>query len=161
MVVTIRSGNALFKKREKTLSNSRISGHRLLNHPVQIVLLVSAMPLFLCALLADWAYSASFQIQWINFASWLISGALLFLGGALLWTVIEAMRADAPRGIRKWIFVGLVGVSFLIGFVNALVHAKDAWATMPAGLILSVILFILIMVSIWYGFARPQKGEPA
>ena len=124
------------------------------------MLLVSTIPLFLGAFLSDWAYSVTYQIQWINFASWLIAGALVFLGAALLWTVIDAFRADAPRGGRKWVFVGLVLATFVVGFVNALVHAKDAGATMPAGLILSIIVLILSLISIVMGFARTQAGEP-
>ena len=128
-------------------------------HPVHAVLLASGLPLFLGALLSDWAYSNSFQVQWINFASWLIAGALIFAGFALLWAVIDAARADAPRGPGKWISVGLLAATFLLGFVNALVHAKDGWATMPLGLILSVIVFLLALAAIWAGFAGPRTGE--
>lgn len=145
--------------RGSALAITQQSSARSLNHPLHIVLLVSTLPLFLGALLSDWAYSASYQIQWINFASWLIAGALIFLGAALLWTVIDALRADRPRGRGKWVFAGLVVATFIVGFVNALVHAKDAWATMPAGLVLSVIVFLLAVVSVWYGFAGSRVGE--
>ena len=50
------------------------------------MLLAFPLPLFIGALLSDWAYSATYQIQWINFASWLIAGALVFTGLALLWS---------------------------------------------------------------------------
>ncbi|MFN3619019.1 DUF2231 domain-containing protein [Sphingorhabdus sp.] len=132
---------------------------RIVNHPLHIVLLVSTLPLFIGALLSDWAYSVSHEIQWINFASWLIVGALLFLGAALLWTVIDALRADRPHNRGKWIFVGLVVATFIVGFINALVHAKDAWAAMPAGLVLSFIVLVLAIFSIWAGFTRPFAGE--
>jgi len=123
------------------------------------VLLASTLPLFLGALLSDWAYSVSYEIQWINFASWLIVGALILLGAALLWAVIDALRADRSHNGRKWLLTGLVLATFIIGFVNALVHAKDAWATMPAGLILSVIVLILAIISVGFGFARSHSGE--
>ena len=83
----------------------------------------------------------------------------MFLGAALLWTVIDAVRADAPRRRVKWVLVGFIGMTFLVGFINALVHAKDAGATMPAGLVLSVIALILAAASIWHGFAGPRSGE--
>lgn len=142
------------------MSTPLLDSRPALNHPVHIILLVSSLPLCLGALLADWAYSASYQIQWINFASWLIAGALVFLGFALLWTIIQALRADAPSGRGKWIFVVLVAATFGIGFVNALVHAKDAWATMPAGMVLSIFFLILSVVSLWFGFAKRPMGEP-
>lgn len=142
------------------MATTQHNSFRRLRHPVHIVLLVSTLPLFMGAFLSDWAYDVTYQVQWINFASWLIAGALVLLGAALLWTVIDAFRADAPRGGGKWVFVGLVLATFVVGFVNALVHAKDAGATMPAGLILSIIVFILSLVSIVFGFARTQAGEP-
>ncbi len=135
------------------------NSYRPLSNPVQIVLIVSTLPLCLGALISDWAYSTTYQVQWVNFASWLIAGALVFLGAALLWTVVDAMRADAPRRRAKWVLVGFIGMTFVVGFINALVHAKDAGATMPAGLVLSFIALILAAVSIWHGFAGPRTGE--
>ena len=42
------------------------------------ILLAGSVPLFLGALLSDIAYYQSYQIQWANFASWLIAGGLFF-----------------------------------------------------------------------------------
>lgn len=53
-------------------------------HPLHAVLLAGTIPLFLGALLCDLAYAASYEIQWSNFASWLIVGGLVFGGLALL-----------------------------------------------------------------------------
>ena len=131
--------------------------HQPVIHPVHAVLLASSLPLFLGALLSDWAYAKSFQVQWVNFASWLIVGALIFTGSALMWAVIEVLRADAPRGRGKWVYFGLLVAAFVLGFVNALVHAKDAWASMPAGLVLSVVVFILALAAVWNGFSGPSQ----
>lgn len=49
--------------------------HRAL-HPIHVVLLAGIIPLFLGGLLSDIAYASSYEIQWNNFASWLIAGAL-------------------------------------------------------------------------------------
>ena len=120
---------------------------------------MSAFPLFLGALLSDWAYSVSYQVQWINFASWLIAGALLFLGAALLVTFVRAMLVVATLRRPVWVLFGLILITFVVGFINALVHAKDAGATMPDGLLLSVVVFILVVLSMGYGFAEPRVGE--
>lgn len=127
-------------------------------HPVHAVLLASALPLFLGALLSDWAYSATFVIQWINFAAWLNAGAMVFLGAALLWAVIDFLRADVPRDRRSALYLLVLFASFTLGFITALVHAKDAWATMPAGLILSLIVFVLTLASVWLGFSTLRSG---
>ena len=120
---------------------------------------MSAFPLFLGALLSDWAYSVSYEVQWINFASLLIAGALVFLGAALLLTFVRAMLVVATLRRHVWVLFGLILITFVVGFINALVHAKDAGATMPDGLLLSVVVFILVVLSMGYGFAEPRVGE--
>lgn len=127
-------------------------------HPVHAVLLSSALPLYLGAVLSDWAYSSTYQVQWTNFASWLNAGALVFTALALLWSLADALRADR-RGTSGWLLVGLLAATFIVGFFNALVHAKDAWAAMPAGLILSIIVLVLAIASAWAGFSARRVGE--
>lgn len=107
------------------------------------VLATSALPLLLGALLSDWAYASSFQIQWINFSSWLLAGALVLAGLALLWAALDAVISRAPRRRGGMVYLSLLLATFVLGFVNALVHARDAWATMPTGLTMSVIVFVL------------------
>jgi uncharacterized membrane protein len=48
---------------------------------------------------------------------------------------------------------------WVLGFVNALVHAKDAWATMPEGLYLSVITTLLALVAAWIGYSGFRGRE--
>ncbi len=38
------------------------------------------------------------------------------------------------------VYLTLLLATFVVGFFNALVHAKDGWATMPTGLILSAVV---------------------
>lgn len=121
-------------------------------HPLHAVLLASSLPLFLGALLSDWAYYSTYEIQWINFAAWLNAGAMLFLGAALLWTAIDFLRADVARDRSSILHLLVVLATFILGFIAALVHAKDAWATMPGGLILSFIVLLLAIWSVWLGF---------
>lgn len=126
-------------------------------HPLHAVLLAAALPLFLGALLADIAYGQSYQVQWTNFASWLIAGALVFAGFALVWALIDLLRRDR-RGRRNWLYVLLLFGTFALGFVNALVHAKDAWAAMPGGLILSLVVAVLVAAAVWAGIFRMGVG---
>ena len=129
-------------------------------HPIHAMLLAFPIPLVLGALLSDLAYSSSYQVQWTNFASWLVAGGLVFTGLALVWSLIDSFRADNRRGRSKWLLVGLLVVTFVVGFINALVHAKDAWAAMPAGTILSVIVLVLAVASAWVGFSSQRAGDP-
>lgn len=125
-------------------------------HPVHAVLLAGTVTLFLGALLGDFAYSSSFQIQWTNFASWLIVGGLVFATVVLAWAVVDLVRG--ARGGQSLAYLVLLLAIWVLGFINALVHAKDAWATMPAGLVLSVIVAVLACAATWLGFASVRVG---
>ena len=101
-------------------------------HPFHAVLLAGTVPLFLAALLSDIAYSRSFQVQWLNFSHW--------------------------RGGSALVHAGLVLVAWVLGFINALVHARDAWATMPTGLVLSAVVAVLFVVATWITFSGLRMG---
>jgi uncharacterized membrane protein len=107
------------------------------------VLVCAALPLLIGALLCDWAYARTYQVQWTNFASWLIAGGLVFVGLALLWAAVDVLRSSATRHRRGVIYLLLLLASFVLGFVDALVHAKDGWAAMPTGLVLSAVVLVL------------------
>jgi uncharacterized membrane protein len=138
-----------------TVNDDRISRRRL--HPLHGILLSGMFPLFLGGLVSDIAYSSSHQIEWSNFASWLIAAGLVFGGFALLWTIIDLIRADR-RGGRLVVYMLLLLATWVVGFLNSLTHARDAWATMPLGLILSAIVVLLALASTWVGFARFGVG---
>lgn len=124
-------------------------------HPIHAVMSAFAVPLFLGALLSDIGYAQSHQVQWVNFASWLIAGGLVLTGLALLWAALAMVRA---RGERPTLYFLLLLATWALGFINALTHAKDAWATMPGGLMLSVIVALLAIVANAVGYAAACKG---
>lgn len=125
--------------------------------PLHAMLLAGTVPLFLGALLSDIAYYNSFQIQWANFAAWLIAGGLLFAGLALLFALVGLFRNRGnPRPLTYFL---LLLVTWVLGFINALEHAKDAWAAMPMGLALSVIVTLLAVAATWVGLAQPRTGD--
>ncbi len=111
------------------------------------ILTFSTVPLFLGALLSDWAYARSYQVQWTNFAAWLIAGALVLAGAALLWAAIDLLRARDTRHGRGAVYLLLLLASVVLGFINALVHARDAWAAMPSGLVLSAVVLLLAIAA--------------
>jgi uncharacterized membrane protein len=125
-------------------------------HPLHGVLLAGTLPLFLGATLSDYAYFSSYHIQWGTFASWLIAGGLVFAGLALLCALVGLFRADSRRLYLVYFFVLLI--TWLLGFANALVHARDAWAMMPTGLILSIVVTVLACVATWIGFSSLSAG---
>lgn len=126
--------------------------------PLHAILLAGTVPLFLGGLLSDIAYYKSYQIQWSNFASWLIAGGLVFCGLALLFALVNLFRAQRKSG-RPVMYFLLLLLTWVLGLVNAFEHAKDAWAAMPSGLVLSVIVTLLAFVAAWTGLTNLRSGD--
>lgn len=128
-------------------------------HPLHAILLAFPLPLFLGALLSDLAYRSTFHVQWANFSSWLIAGGLFVGAFAVLWALINLFRRGTASKGRLIVYFVVLLLMWGLGFVNALVHAKDAWATMPESLYLSVITTLLALVAAWIGYSGFRSGE--
>ena len=126
-------------------------------HPVHLLLLGAVIVLFLGGLLSDIAYARTYEIQWQNFASWLIVGGLVFSAVAVLFSLFGLRGAVRTRGSA--IYALVVVAMWVIGFFNALMHARDAWASMPGGLIMSLIVVVLALVATFMGFRTVRTGE--
>ena len=126
-------------------------------HPLHAVLLAATLPLFLGGLLSDIAYASSYEVQWNNFSAWLIAGGMVFTGFALLWSLVDLFRAGLRRKQALLAFVLLLA-TFALGLINSFVHARDAFGTMPDGLILSAIVTVAAILAIWLGFSSHRVG---
>ena len=124
-------------------------------YPLHAVFLAGTIPLFLGAALSDAAYAKTFHIQWNNFASWLLVAGLVFAGIALIFAIVDLSRPyQRARGIVLYFLILLV--TWIVGFIDALMHARDAWAGMPTGLVLSIVVTLLACVATWLGFRTPH-----
>lgn len=126
-------------------------------HPVHAVFLAGTIPLFAGALLSDIAYFRTYEIQWQNFASWLIAGGLVLVGVALVFALFGLSPARRTRA--RVLYLLVLATTFIVGFFNALHHARDAWASMPGGLVMSVIVTVLAIAATWLAFCPPRLGE--
>ena len=122
-------------------------------HLFHAAVLAGAAPLFLGALLGDYAYSTSYQIEWANFASWLLIGGMVLASIALLCAVIEFFR-----GGRRPVYLLVLIATWVVGFFDALHHARDAWAIMPAAPWYSLIATVLALAATWIGFSSLRAG---
>src|SRR3546814_14213553 len=122
--------------------------------PCHAVFLAATTPLFLGALLSDIAYSKSYEIQWSNFASWLLVGAIVLASIALLCGIIEFFS-----GRRRPVYLLVLVATWIVGFFDALHHSRDAWAIMPTAVVLSVIVPVPPCVAAWIGFSSFYIGK--
>ena len=138
-----------------TTAAAPIPAYRAIPGTLHTILLAGSVSLFLGALLNDIAYFRTYDIQWSNFASWLIAGGLLFCGLALLFAIVNLIRLKAGR---SGLYVLLLLVTWSLGLINAFEHAKDAWAAMPLGLVLSVVVTLLSIAATWVGLNPRERG---
>lgn len=118
-------------------------------HPLHAVLLAFPVALFPSGLIADIAYLRTAQIQWTNFAAWLITGALVFGGLVGVWALVDLFRAFR-RGAagRVAAYVTALALAWVLGLVNAFQHSGDGWASVgTTGLVLSVLCSLLVVIA--------------
>lgn len=70
------------------------------------------------------------------------------------------IRAERKGG-RPTLYFVLLLVTWVLGLINAFEHAKDAWAVMPAGLVLSVVVSVLALAAAWTGLSNLRSGGEA
>ena len=125
-------------------------------HPLHAVLLAGTVPVFLGALFNDVAYSMSYELQWKNFASWSLLWGFVLGVLAFAWALVGVLR-DRGRAPRRLLSAGLLLAACGLAFVNVLVHAQDAWASMPAGLVLSIVVVVLATAATWLGLSTAPE----
>ncbi|WP_296257235.1 MULTISPECIES: DUF2231 domain-containing protein [unclassified Pseudomonas] len=142
------------------MNDTTLSPHRTLYRatpgPLHTILLAGSLPLFLGGLLSDIAYFTTYQSQWSNFAAWLLAAGLLFSGLAGLFAVVNLLRAQRKTG-PALVYLLLLLATWVLGLINSFEHAKDAWAVMPSGLVLSIIVTLLCTAAVWTGLTHQQS----
>lgn len=143
-----------YKELDLTAKERRPAGRGI--HPFHALLLSGTFPLFLGAALSDYAYLTSYQIEWSIFSSWLIIGGSLFTGLAAVCALLGFFVSDRKGSYAIYLLLLLIVTA--TGVLNALIHARDAWAMMPGGFILSIVAAVLGCIVTLLGFSRIGVG---
>ena len=100
---------------------------------------------FVAALVFDILYVETFTILWVKAAAWLVSIGLLF---AIVPQLINLGRTWFTRGRTKALAINfwLQVVAIVAAIFNAFVHSRDAYGSMPAGLWLSVVTVLALVI---------------
>ena len=103
---------------------------------------------FTATLLTDLAYAQTANLQWQYFSIWLLTGGLCVGGVAGVAALIDWRGAADRRRAGGRFVLGLV--SWLLSFLNAMVHSRDGWtAVVPDGIILSATVVVLLAIRSW------------
>jgi uncharacterized membrane protein len=122
--------------------------------PLHAMLVPFPIAGFTGALLCDIAYLQSDgQVQWVNFAAWLLAFGEFFGVIAALFGLFDLLRT--PRGARPtsaWLHFLGSATTLTLGLFNNFVHARDGWTSVvPTGLTLSVLTVIALIVTGFLG----------
>ncbi len=130
-------------------------------HPLHAILLGFPIAFFTGALASDITFLNTAEIQWTNFAQWLITAALLFGAPVVLFAIIRLLRArNTGRSGRASVYLILLTLMWVVGLINAFRHSADGWNSVgTAGLLLSVISTVLALAAGWIGYSA-DKGRP-
>jgi uncharacterized membrane protein len=129
-------------------------------HPVHGILSAYPLALFTAAFVADIAYADSAQMQWANFAVWLLAGGLLMGALAAIAGIVEALLYKGARGRRPWPHSIGVALMMILALFNAFVHSRDGWTSVvPTGLVLSAIVSVLALATSWMGYSLEARQD--
>jgi uncharacterized membrane protein len=120
-------------------------------HPFSSLLLPVPVVCFVGGLLTDITYRGSDgNLIWLNFSSWLIAAGLFFGAIGAVLTIVDLVRLPQLRSSWGWGALALLVVVLIVELINSFVHARDGWtAVVPAGLTLSVISAVLVLLYGW------------
>jgi len=123
-------------------------------HPIHPMLVPFPIACYVGALACDIAYAETAEMQWSNFAAWLLAIGVLMTVLAAIAGAIDFLVEPRVRRLRPaWIHaVGNV-IVLVLAIFNSLVHTHDAWTSVvPTGLTLSAITVVLLLVTGWNGW---------
>ena len=127
-------------------------------HPLHVILAAFPIAYFVGAFVTDIVYMNTAEMMWANFSVWLITGGLImgFIAAAAGLIDIFVIRCRERTKHQAWSRSGLHSVGnalvLVLSLFNVLVHSRDAYTSVvPAGLILSGIVSVLVLVTAWLG----------
>jgi uncharacterized membrane protein len=109
--------------------------------------------------LTDIAYTATGNVQWANFSSWLLAVGLIISIFVVIAGVTDFLGSRRIRALKHaWIHGIGNAVALLLSIWNALVHTHDGYTGVwPTGLTLSAVVVAILLVTGWQGGAMVYR----
>jgi uncharacterized membrane protein len=129
-------------------STAAIAGHPL--HPLLVPFPIAC---FVGTMITDIVYANTANIQWVNFSSWLLAFGLVTALFAVIAGIIDFLGEPRIRSLAAaWVHGIGNGIALTLAIFNAFVHSRDGYTSvMPTGLILSVLVVLIFVVTGWLG----------
>ena len=127
--------------------------------PIHRMLVPFSVAYLTAAFVTDFAYWRTAEVLWERFSVWLIAAGLVMAAftsiAALIDLTFRKQRAD-------WMRVFGFALAVLVSLLNVLVHSRDGYtAVVPAGLTLSAIVIVLLMLTFSAGWGLSYSTSGA
>ena len=117
---------------------------------VAIVSLLDPLPIgfFTAAWIFDIIYIYSTEIAWTQAASWLIVFGLFIAIIPRLINLVQVWVGTAyPQGSAVKLHFWASALAIVLSIFNAFIHSRDSFAVVPAGVTLSTIVVLLLLIA--------------
>jgi uncharacterized membrane protein len=124
--------------------------------------LLNPIPLgfFVAAWIFDILYMKTFINMWTDAANWLIVLGLLIAVIPRLINLIQVWSSPKPladSAVKLHFWLNLVAV--ILAIFNAFIHSRDAYAVVPAGVILSTgVVVLMLLANVQLALRLPVAG---
>lgn len=119
--------------------------------------------IFAAALLTDLVYCLTADPLWSTMSSWLLLIGLATASAAVAAEFVRLLRNRRLRRARlAWLHLAVVSVAVPLAALDFVFHVRDGYsAVVPAGPVLSAIVVVLLLSTIWMRRALVQRQPVA
>jgi uncharacterized membrane protein len=135
---------------ESPRSTARIGGHPI--HPMLVPIPIAC---FAGTLITDIAYARTADIMWGDFSDWLLTAGLVVSIFVVIAGLIDFIGDRRIRALpQAWVHAIGNALALVLAIFNAFVHTRDAYGQLPVGLILSLLVVLILLVTGWNGWDK-------
>jgi uncharacterized membrane protein len=127
--------------------------------PLHAMLVPIPFVCFLATLITDIVYWQTAAMLWADMSAWLLVVGLIVSLVAAPAGMIDFLVDPRIRELRAAWIHGIGNVAALIlSIFNCLIHTRDAYTSVvPSGLILSALVVVILLISVWNGWALVHR----
>jgi uncharacterized membrane protein len=127
--------------------------------PLHVMLVPIPIVCFVGTLITDIVYWRTAAIMWADMSDWLLIVGLIVSVFAALAGMIDLFGDARIRQLRAAQIHAVGNVTVIIlSIFNCLIHTRDAYTSVvPAGLILSALVVLILLVTGWNGWAMVYR----
>ena len=117
------------------------------SRPLHPMVLGIPLACFAAALITDVVYVQTFDITWKNFSDWLLAGGIVVGALAAIVGLVDLARPSVRANRLIWPYAAVYAIAMILALFDNLVHSRDAYGAMPAGLALSALTVLALAIT--------------